>query len=230
MAAKTKVTTKEGQPDLSGSTTSLPLQTNAPRRTTLGPSTQPPPKVGAKSPPIPNETRGVGGGTTNKSATRLPLTVGSMFPTFLIRRSETNLLIDNPLASGSKVTLEEGREPHVPPKGVMENEDRKELGVGFGPFSFGRMFFSLQHSVNRAGGIDLGGNKTATKGVQRGRRVPPMRDRLTLLEAQPQWILGSYRPPPFWLISPHRAAIIIRLSTLCLDPALTSTLNSHSIL
>lgn len=70
MAAKAKGTPKEGQPDLSESTPTLPLQTSAPRPTTRGPSTQPQRKEG-KLPPTPKETNILSGGITNRSAPRL---------------------------------------------------------------------------------------------------------------------------------------------------------------
>ena len=78
--AKVKVAPEEGQPDLSGTTTESPPQTNGSHRATPGPSTQPPPK-GGKPPPM-QETSVFGGGIIDKPAPRLPLTVGSVFPHF----------------------------------------------------------------------------------------------------------------------------------------------------
>ena len=122
---------------------------------------------------------------------RSPLAVRS--PTFLVCQPKPNLLIDNPLASGSRVTLEEGREPRLPQKGVKEDEGRKELEVGVRPFSSSGVFFSLRDSVNRAGGTDVGGNKTTMKRLQR--RIP-RRLCLILLKVRPQWVPGSMPPHP----------------------------------
>ena len=84
-----------------------------------------------------------------------------------MRLLKTDLLIGNGSpANGSNVTLEEKREPHAPSKGA-EDGDRKELGVGFRPFSSGRMFFSLHHSVNRAGRIDVRRNEMMVKGAKK---------------------------------------------------------------
>ena len=74
-----------GQPDLSGSTAVLPLQTNAPYATTPGPSTQPPPKGEGNHPPMPKETDIFGGRIIGESAPRLLLNAGSAFHTFLVR-------------------------------------------------------------------------------------------------------------------------------------------------
>ena len=82
MAAKAKLTLKEGQPGLPGSTAALPPQTNAPRSTTPGPSAQSPPKEEGKLPPMPKETNIFGGGIIDKPAPMLPPAVGSAFPNF----------------------------------------------------------------------------------------------------------------------------------------------------
>ena len=135
---------------------------------------------------MPKETNIFGGGITNISSPRLPLPVGGTLSILPVRWSKTNLLIDNPLASSSRVTLEEGREPHEPPKGVKEDEDPKELRVWFGPSSSSKSFLSLHRSVGRAGRTDVGRNKMTMKMVQRSWRIPLQKDRLTLLEVQPQ--------------------------------------------
>lgn len=89
--------------------------------------TPPTPKVEERGSPAPflvGESR-----IDLRRDSRSPLAVRS--PTFLVYWSKANLLADNPLASGSRATLEEGREPHVPPKGVKEDNNRKEPEVGF---------------------------------------------------------------------------------------------------
>ena len=153
------------------------------------------------------------------------------FSTFLIRWSKLNLFIGNdPPASDPKVVVEERREHRPPPAPVKEDEDRKGLGVGLNCFPPDRMFFSLHHSVKRAERtLDPRGSRMALKRVQ---RPPPRNDHLTVLELQPRQILELVpsRPLILWLQNPRRAVVTMRLSPVCLVPALDSTSKSHSIL
>ena len=75
------VPSKDGQPDLSGSATASPPQTDDFRHTTPGPPMQPPPKEG-RLPPTPKDMNIFGGGSVEKHAPRLPPTVGSAFLNF----------------------------------------------------------------------------------------------------------------------------------------------------
>ena len=131
----------------------------------LGPTLSPQ-KVKGQGSSIPKDANTAGGETTTKPASKLP---PSTLPTFLIRWPKANPLIDNgPPANGPKVTVEKGREERAPPKGVKGDKDGKGIEVGFGPFSSGRVFFSLRHSVKRAGRApNVRGNRMALKRLQR---------------------------------------------------------------
>lgn len=85
MAARAKVTSKEGPTNRSGSVTTVPHRINVPsppRPTTQGPAGPLPSK--GKRPLKPKETKGAGTRrTTNTPATRPPPAVGGTFPSFL---------------------------------------------------------------------------------------------------------------------------------------------------
>ena len=130
-----KITPEEGPPPLPRNATTVGPWINVTSSsppTTPKPSTQQPPKEEGKGPATSNETRVSRGGTINKPTSRHPPAVGSEVLPFVVRWSgPDSFIVDNPPASGTKITAEERREHRALPQ---EENDRNGLGVSLSLF------------------------------------------------------------------------------------------------